>query len=370
MKKTLISLAVAGAFIAPSAMAEVTTYGLVQAELAQTKPKEGDSSLNLLDNSNGRLGVKASEDLGNGWKGLAKLEFKIDTVDNNVDSSTCSAESKSTATDLPATTPPTTSTTTAVSTTTTCSVSNKVALSGRESLVGLKGSAGTFTAGVLKQASKYMGGVTYDAFVATALEARKNGGMDGSAYGAGAFHVAALGYENKFGPVKVMLTYSPQTDDGRMNVGAEYEANGIQAFLTTASSGKDAYTATADKKTTTSKIGGSYKMGGHKIMLQLENVKSDPGTSGGTTTTDKYTYLAYHGKFGKTMFIFQYGMYKEDDAADTATSKSHDQTYLALGAKFMFSKETALYGGYRAFTKKDVDADSNNIISVGLIKKF
>jgi len=353
MKKMLISVAVAGAFIAPSAMAEVTTYGLVQAELAQTNwkketPNVSENNLNLLDNSNGRLGVKAAEDLGNGWKGLAKLEFKIDTVDNNVDSSKCSVTN--TVNDPGGTA-------VGVTVTSKCTASNKVSLSGRESLVGLKGSAGTFEAGTLKQAYKYMGGVKYDAFVATALEARGNGGMSGGALGQGGFHTAALGYSNKFGPVKLRVTYSPQTDNSMKTVGVMYEANGIEAFVATADDGKQNDPA----KQTNTKFGGAYKMGGHKVMLQLESIKNDTGTS---NTTDKYTYLAYNGGFGKTNLIFQYGAYKPD------TGNGKDTTYMALGARFNFSKQTALFGGYRSKTVKDTDTSSNSIISVGLIKKF
>jgi len=383
MKKTLISLAVAGAFIAPSVMAEVTTYGLVQAELSKKSWKEEDTTLatprvntlDLVDNANGRLGVKASEDLGNGWKGLAKLEFSIDTVDNDISKNTCTATSTSTTTITGGNVGETAATTTS----TKCTVSNTISLGGRETMVGLKGSAGQFEAGVLQQPSKYFGGVKYDAFVATTLEARGNGGMLKNEYGEGSFHFAGLGYENSFGPVKVRVTFSPQTDDGTTNLGVMYEANGIEAFITSAHDEK-----TTDDKTSTyktSKIGGAYSMGPHKVMLQLENAKSDPGTNLGTkadeATTDKYTYLAYHGKFGKTMFIFQYGKFTDDDAADTAKYKSHNQTYMAIGAQFQFSKETYLFGGYKSTKADDFDpavansdTQSNNVISVGMTKKF
>ena len=355
MKKSIIALAVAGAFVAPSAMAEVTTYGLVQAELSQSKPQgNGDSALDLVDNSNGRLGVKASEDLGNGWKGLAKLEFKIDTVDNNVDASKCAVTN--TVND-----PNTTAA--GVTVTSSCTASNTVSLGARETMVGLKGGAGQFEAGVLKQAYKYMGGVKYDAFVATTLEARGNGGMlkaiqKQSLIGQGGFHFGAIGYENKFGPVKVRLTYSPQTDNGQMTAGAMYEANGIEGFYAMTSTGKS---MGGDDKVTSSKIGGAYKMGMHKIMLQLESGKYE---TTGSSSTEKVNYLAYHGKFGKTMFIFQYGTDKPED--DTKKL-----TYLALGARFSFSKQTYLYGGYKQTKAEDAnEANGNSVIAVGLTKKF
>jgi len=363
MKKTLISLAVAGAFIAPSAMADVTVYGLAQAELAQIKPQDSnkDSTLSLVDNSNGRVGVKASEDLGNGWKGLAKFEFKADTVDNTAQAVAASTTSTCTVTGAAEAVAGTPVACSSSSSTTVDPKNNQISLSPRESMVGLKGSAGQFEAGTLKQAYKYMGGVAYDAFVATMMEARGNGGMDKSPWGQGGFHSSSVGYENKFGPVKVRLTYGPQTDDSSKTFGVMYEANGIEGFVATSDDGKQKDPA----KQTNTKFGGAYTMGGNKIMLQLENIKNDPGTAGSTAKTDKYTYLAYNGKFGKTNLIFQYATFKKDGDADK------DLTYMALGAKFNFSKETGLYGGYRNTKAKDVNkAAGSSVISVGLIKKF
>jgi predicted porin len=92
MKKSLLSLAVGAAMVLPAmASADVMVYGLAQAELANISPECNapsgstacDSYLDLLDNANGRVGVSASEDLGNGWTGLAKFEYKIDTADGS-----------------------------------------------------------------------------------------------------------------------------------------------------------------------------------------------------------------------------------------------------------------------------------------------
>ncbi|WP_455199898.1 porin, partial [Kaarinaea lacus] len=163
MKHSLIALAVAGAtsaaVVTPAQAGDVTVYGIAQVELAsvsyQTEASEitpgacdgtpsvadGCNGIDILDNSMGRVGVKASEDLGNGMKGLAKFEFKADTADNEA--------------------------------------STGISLTARESMVGLKAGWGQVEAGRLKSAYKYAGGVKYDAFVATTLQARGNGGMSG-----------------------------------------------------------------------------------------------------------------------------------------------------------------------------------------------
>lgn len=325
MKKSLIAMAVAGAFIAPSAMADVTVYGLAQAEIYQVKGEASGSEKQrgIIDNANGRVGVKASEDLGNGWKALAKFEFKADTVDNTVGNAGSNAS-----------------------------------LSGRESMVGLKGSAGQFEAGRLKSAYKYTGGVKYDAFVATALEARDNAGMIGGAYGAGGFLSSSLGYVNKFGPVKVWATWGPTTSDGTRTLSAAFMDKGIEAFAAVADNGSP---NTGDHIKNT-KVGGSFKTGGHKVMIQLEN--HEVTDTGGNKTKDKVNYLAYHGKFGMNKFIVQLGNYK-DDAGDK-------DSYLALGVRHMLGsmKKTELYAGYRSTKEKIIVDGGENVITVGMIKKF
>ena len=99
--------------------------------------------VDILDNAQGRVGLKAAEDLGDGMTGLAKFEFKADTSDNTTSGS-------------------------------------NISLTARESLVGLKAGWGQLELGNLKSAYKYYGGVKYDPFVSTTLEARGNGGMSGS----------------------------------------------------------------------------------------------------------------------------------------------------------------------------------------------
>ena len=94
MNKKLIALAVGAAMgVAPMAAsaAKVTVYGHAQVEVHNTEvtvtlPTSlggGSASADgnfLTDNARGRLGVKASEKLGNGMTAIAKFEWKIDTT--------------------------------------------------------------------------------------------------------------------------------------------------------------------------------------------------------------------------------------------------------------------------------------------------
>ncbi len=74
MKKNLIALAVAAAFAAPVAMADAPTiYGKLNVNV-NTKTDAG----NGVNDTASRIGVKGSEDLGNGLKAVYKIEFGLD----------------------------------------------------------------------------------------------------------------------------------------------------------------------------------------------------------------------------------------------------------------------------------------------------
>jgi predicted porin len=328
MKKNLIAVAVAAAFIAPSvSMAEVTAYGQAQVEVYQTTHEDeavagADDGLGIIDNARGRVGLKATEDLGDGWTGLAKFEFKADTADGT---------SKGDA-----------------------------ALTGRETMVGLKGPMGQIELGSLKQAYKYTGGVNYDIFVTTEMEARGNGGMTakpGNFAGGGhsAFHTNAVGYRNSFGPVKLSLTYGPSLDDGSYTLSLMYAQGGIEAFVAAADSADLAGTGNSY---TATKVGGKFSTGAHSIMLQMENTDVE---NGGSTISPSFMYLAYQMKMGPNIFVVQYGT-MDGDAPDA------DLTYTALGAVHKMSKETRIYGGWRGTTSDDDTRES--VITIGLRKDF
>src|SRR6476660_1829429 len=91
MNKKLIALAVAGACVAPAAMAQsanpVTLYGRVYATLEQVQAKGGSaaevSSRTRVSDQSSLLGVRGTEDLGGGLKAFFQLEtgFKVDQND-------------------------------------------------------------------------------------------------------------------------------------------------------------------------------------------------------------------------------------------------------------------------------------------------
>jgi len=334
MKKNLVAIAVAAAVSVPfvaSAEDNISVYGLAQVEISNTDYQDArDSVTSVTDNANGRVGVAATEDLGGGLKGLAKFEFRLDTADGNV--------------------------------------ANGIALTGRELFVGLGGGFGQVELGRLKSAYKYAGGVTYDPFVATQLEARNLGrGMTGGNFGHGGFLSNHVGYSSpKLGPVDFRITYGPTTDDSSYTADVKFSFKMGEAFIALADQGDLGHTVATNVDYSAVKVGGQLKFAGgaHKISLQYESTETK--TTNNVTNTSvsvkpTYLFVGYQGNFGKSTFVAQVGANDSDTAND-------DAAYFAVGAFYHFSKETHIYGGY-----SNTDTDLNNgqsIITIGMRKTF
>ncbi len=89
MNKKLIALAVAGACVAPAAMAQtanpVTLYGLAYITLESVEAKGGATPIprrNRVTDQSSRIGIRGTEDLGGGLKAFFQLEtgFAVDAV--------------------------------------------------------------------------------------------------------------------------------------------------------------------------------------------------------------------------------------------------------------------------------------------------
>ncbi len=337
MNKKLIAIAAGAVLALPMAAgADVTVYGKAQVEVASfdvdNDPSKG---IDVVDQARGRIGFKASEDLGDGLKGIAKFEFKVDTADGVAGRD----HNDSTGT----------------------KIKSDVALSPRESFVGLKASWGQIELGRLKSEYKYTGGVKYDPFVATTLEARRNGGMTGGSLGHNGFLTKSVGYRVKAGPVKLGITYAPSEDDGLMSAAAKYGAKSWEAFLAIINDG-DRTNGSGGASYSATKVGGKVKFGGmHTIVGQFESVDRDTGGVGAEPT---YLFLGYHLKMGKNTAVVQFGALDGDGGTDT--------DYLTLGFIHKFSKSTRIFGGYRS-TSPDTGTQPSediNVISVGVRKDF
>ncbi len=335
MNKKILAAAVGAALgVAPlfTAEAGVKWYGQLQMEVSSESldvtgkafdgivvQKLGNyDGVTVDDNKRGRLGVKVSEDLGNGLKALAKFEWQVDTSD---------ADSND---------------------------------GDRESYVGLTGGWGTFLAGSLKSPYKYTGGVKYDPFVTTQLEARRYGGMSTGVMGHNAFLGKAIAYATpNMNGFSAIIGYIPDEAtgiDGSTVLSAKYGTKAWEIFVAGAY-GDNAmdYDAT--------KFGGKFKFGGgHEIVAQYEMI-DDAGT-------DKtMMFGGYHYTMGKTMFVAQAGLGTAELADD------QDSTYFAIGAVHKLSKKTRLFGGYRSTSVDNAAGTTGNdydgsALSLGLRVDF
>ncbi len=334
MNKKLLSVAIGAALGAAPlfAQADVVVYGQLQAELAninadnlstdgvvlQGSQFNGFDGRNMDDFKRGRLGVKASEKLGNGMTAIAKFEWQVDTTQGDPNDGN------------------------------------------RESYVGLKGGWGTFTAGALKSAYKYTGGVTYDAFITTYLEARRHGGMATGVFGQNGFMTDSLGYEGKFGGFKIWATYSPDesaaggpggVDDGDYTASLSFNPGNWEAFVAVAHNEDN---SPAGLNYDAWKVGGKYKFGNNTFLAQYEDTQQD--MAGGGSNDGKIWFLGYHLQMGNNTLVAQYGNGKADVASSSIDQKDD---YYAVGVIHKMSKKTRVFGGY-AYT--DVN-DANGVAS-------
>ncbi len=83
MQKKIIALAIAAAFSAP-AFADTTVYGIVDAAVVNISANgvKGGTAVAAGGLAGSRLGVKSSEDLGNGMKASVVLEYSLDNTDS------------------------------------------------------------------------------------------------------------------------------------------------------------------------------------------------------------------------------------------------------------------------------------------------
>lgn len=315
MNKKLLALAIGAAFGAAPLVANagVTVYGHAQVEVGTVDDGTTDQTV-VTDNARGRLGVKASEKLGNGLTAIAKFEWKIDT--------TIGGQSTGQ----------------------------------RESFIGLKGGFGTLQAGNLKSAYKYTGGVKYDPFTATILEARRANGMTGGTFGHNGFITNSLGYKTpKMGGFSAWATYSP--DDAGDGKGAEgdyslalkYGQKAWEVFIAGINDDSANYESI--------KFGGMYKFGSIKLVGQYEQVDNNG------TDIDVY-FLGGQFKFGSNVLVAQIGNTDEDTVGQS------DLNYYTIGFIHNLSKKTRLTAGFRSFESGVNGNVDNDTLAVGMRMKF
>ncbi len=340
MNTIRIVLALALAAGAQAASAALAVYGQLQAEMAQvtndgfgenyallpgrTGTAAGETSLRLADNRRGRLGVKVREDLGADLAAIARFEWQANTVTGNLNDGA------------------------------------------REAWVGLQGEWGELKAGRLRAPYKYTGGVNYDPFAYTYLEARLSGGMKGGDYGQNGFWDTSVSYRHRWGGFGLWLAAGLDQGDGTANAGnsgdaslaLDYRGRHWEVFAAA-----NVYDADNDGgRDTVAKLGGQLRIGGrHTVSVQYEQDNPD-----GNDNDAAIYFLGYRLRFGQNIIAAQAGRTAGDPGyavapttADPLAARQIDTTYYALGVIHRFNKKVRLFAGFR-----NSDGEGNQDLSV------
>ncbi|GAB4123050.1 MAG: hypothetical protein Fur0040_04230 [Sideroxydans sp.] len=272
MQKKIIALAVAAAFSAP-ASADVSFYGIVDAAVASVSASGQKSDLIATSGaaSQSRLGVKATEDLGNGLTGVAVVEYGLDTETANQTGITAAGSATGIAT-------------------------NASALAPRQQMLAVSGDFGTVATGYLQTAA-YDFLAKYDPIYGSGSSAHTivaKGFLVGSAAQRAQRAVAYIS-PNLNGLVLAANYATALAGLGDLGL-ASTATTGLKttAYILSANYAVDAlsvggvYAATSNSSTgaTTNKewaLGASYDLGPAKVMGTYQS--DTPSTAGASAST-------------------------------------------------------------------------------------
>ncbi len=312
MKKNIIALAIASAVAAPVAFADApTVYGVANAAIVSVE--DAGSSV---ENIASRVGIKGSEDLGNGLKAIYKMEFAVD-----LDGS----ENKN--------------------------------MTSRNSYVGLAGGFGTVLLGThdtplkMSQASDLFNDGVFD-------NSKTSGGVMNLAGKTNGGEVRAdqvIAYVSpSFSGVKVVgAVVSGDTDDD----GTSELSDGYSVAAMYGSTKKGLYLAAAYnagelfKDSEETRISAQYKTGGLAVNAMWQN---EDNTGSNITANAGY-------KIGKMMPKIKYSTSDLDAGTNPST--------IAVGLNYSLGKKTTAYIEYGVFDA-DTTADTSTVSSIGLQHKF
>ena len=373
-----------------AAVAGVKIGGMAQGEIGYWKDtRQGvvqSQGTNMLDNGRGRLWIEADQKLGYGLTGMAYYMLKVNTVgQGGFDTSPFAPLSNA-----------------------------------GEKYVGLKGAFGSIELGNIASPYKYTGGVMWDAFVTTDLQARGNGGMSGGVFGQNGFMSNSILYQSPdFSGFHVAFAYSPMNagvngsnaaseltaQHGDYAAAVQWKALGWSIFVArdhaSAPGGDQTFKpyatpiavgngltyafpaggkplpppsggVTSGVAQNNTKFGVKYNFGPVAVMGQVENLQ----TSGEANPTRDY-FLGIDGAAGHWTPVLQLGDTTDKYVPGTDIKVS----YVAVGTFYNFKKGFSLYGGYRrthitgvssavASAEPGASNGTQSVFSIGMRKVF
>ena len=334
MNKKLIALAVAGACVAPAAMAQtanpVTLYGKVYATLEWVEATGGTPAQDgatkrrtRVEDQASRLGVRGTEDLGGGLKAVFQLEtaFRPD--------------------------------------------SNNTTFAARNSGVGLQGAWGTVMMGRWDTPFK-IATTAVDPYGDVTIGGIKGALNDQSQFDRRDQNVVQY-WSPRWAGVEVRLQYQANEAKGAAGTadpkdyGGSITYTGGPLYLFYAYEqhkdqvgGLGASAPTAGKKETGNAVGGTYAFGPVKIGLVYERIKKDD-------RTDQKPWLAnIVYTLGNNQFSYQY----ETLEGGLAPGVSVDCDVNVVGWQYNFSKRTFMLAQYARIKNNAVTNCGSNTFAI------
>ena len=335
MKKSLIALAALAAVGAASAQSSVTLYGIADISAGHVKSDVVDANgkvtyketgFNKANLQQSRVGIKGSEDLGNGLKAVFNYEHGF----NSADGAFAGGEA-------------------------------------RRAVVGLQGGFGSVLLGRDKtpyyRLTEDTSADSISDFSTTNLVGIKRiNGMHYAGNFGGVGISAAAGYDKN--ELEFNGTNSGETEDKSYGLGLSYASGPFMVGIAGEKSEQDSgvLNVVKTKDLTNYGIGGTYDFTAAKLYANYLVNKNDLA---GQKTKDKEANIGVKVPFGAASLVAEYG-YNDGDDYD-----GHD---FNIGANYAFSKRTDVYA--RAARINDYDVDNNGgsgkdtKYAVGLRHKF
>ncbi len=352
MDKKILSVAIAGALagsMAFAANADVTLYGQVDLSIDSMDVDGGEDDINMNSNTSA-IGVKGSEDLGNGLKAIFLLEYQTDA------SGTTSAQGLN---------------------------------GGRDQWIGLQGGFGKIRFGTMSTTYKASGAMV-DPFYRTSFEGRAWGLQSALHSGSGengqGRATNTIGYDTPdFNGFSAAATYSFD-DDCRIN------ANALAGTTTCGGADDDSYSVGARYKNGPAlvfadyitngaggsddawKIGGKFSFGAAAVYGQYEMdgglISSvNNGTLNVQNTAEEdgdVWHLGASYTMGNAMVYAAYG--QGDDTNDPTYNAEYDVWTIA--GQYSFSKRTMVYAGFQQVDFDEAGVGERDHFGLGMRHKF
>jgi predicted porin len=337
MKNTILKAAIAASLIVPSmVMAEATVYGQLHVSINQfdegTATKtvsgnlgSGDKDLDMTSNTSA-IGIKGSEDLGDGMKAIYKAEFQVSVseggeANDGTDEGTAGN-----------------------------------ALTQRDIFVGLKGGMGTIKFGTFSSNYKQMGGKV-DSLYRTRLEGRGFLNTQSAALHGGrglnrGRQTNTVQYSSpKMGGIQLVAnTTVSGANDETNGVGVRWANKDMMVYVDWIDGAVGATTESAVK------IGGKFDADAFYVAAQYEAAEDRTG----------YDFIHFNGGFN---------IDKNNAIILTAGQAAHinngalDTTGIAVAYDHKMSKMTNVYVGY-GDRSSDTTTLEDSVFTAGIKTKF